>query len=372
MFRLGLATLIPAVVLAASCAATAAPPPCAVIPAAGTDTADGWVGWLAEHRRDVALVLEDGRGGELAHRESVPAPSASASKVIHLAAHARGVSEGRIDPEEMLRIADWEAWYAAGTDAGAHPSALEHLGIPHDGLRALDPERTVRLADVVTAMIRFSDNAAADLLRDRLGDRALLDAAAAGGWRDADLPSFLGQVVALLEPELAAPPGAPREERAAAELTLARRYAADPAFAAQVGDRPAPGPERLLAWADGTGTATANGLTALHRSIATGSFGAGAELARRELERSAPPDDAIGLGFKGGSLPGVLAEALTLRRKDGTTASAVLLVRRMPVDAWLTATQSLAHQEMLLAALDDPEGVRCTLAAPRHHHPGER
>ena len=53
-------------------------------------------------------------------------------------------------------------------------------GWPNDGVQAGDPAGTVRLDDVVTAMIQFSDNAAADFLRDLLGDDALVAAAAPG------------------------------------------------------------------------------------------------------------------------------------------------------------------------------------------------
>jgi hypothetical protein len=49
-----------------------------------------------------------------------------------------------------------------------------------------------------------------------------------------------------------------------------------------------------------------------------------------------------------------MAEAMTLRRSDGSTAAGVLLVRRMPVTDWTTGLTSFAHQELLLAAMQDP------------------
>ena len=372
MWRRALTTVavaLGAALAATSCAGAAQQPPatdtaaaCGELPAAGTGTAEGWLGWIAAHRDDVTLVIDDGRGDVVAHRPDVQAPSASASKVLHLAAYATAAAQGRLDPQQQVRIADWERWYVAGTDGGAHPRSLNFLQVPHDGVRALDPQRTVRLADLATVMIRFSDNAAADLLRDRLGDPALRAAADAAGWRDPDLPSFSGQVVALLRPELASPADLSREERAAVELALGQRYAADEAFRAEIAAVPPPPPGRLLAWAEGTGTAPAAELTALHRAIATGSLGPGAELARRELEWQPPPPGTLGLGFKGGSLPGVIAEAMTLRRADGSIASAVLLAHRMPLETWTTALQSFAHQQLLIGAMTEPpmlDRVRC-------------
>jgi hypothetical protein len=62
----------------------------------------------------------------------------------------------------------------------------------------------------------------------------------------------------------------------------------------------------------------------------------------------------LGIGFKGGSLPGVLTEAIAVRREDGSTATGILLVRRMPATDWVEALTSFAHQQMLLAAMTDP------------------
>ncbi|MCA1671556.1 MAG: serine hydrolase, partial [Actinobacteria bacterium] len=58
----------------------------------------------------------------------------------------------------------------------------------------------------------------------------------------------------------------------------------------------------------------------------------------------------VGVGFKGGSLPGVLTEAFTVRREDGSTATGILLARRMPATDWAEALTSFAHQQMLLTA----------------------
>jgi hypothetical protein len=326
---------------------------CPKAPAADVSTAAGWIGWLARHPDDVSFVLNDGRGGQVAHRPDSPSLLASAAKVVHLAAYAREVAAGRVHPDDRVLVAEWEAWLLPGSDGGAHLKALDDLRIPRDRIRAKDPRQTVRLDDLVRVMIRFSDNAAPDLLRARLGDDALRGAARSAGWADPDLPTYLGQALALIAPErVSASPD--RRARAASEWALARRYAADPALRAELGARPLPGLPAQQRWAETTAGATARQLEALHRAIGTGSFGPGAGLARRHLEWQPPPPGAAGLGFKNGTLAGVLAEGMTLRRTDGSVATATLLVHRMPMADWQKALDGFAHQRLLLSALDHP------------------
>ena len=114
-------------------------------------------------------------------------------------------------------------------------------------------------------MIRFSDNAAADFLRDLLGDDALSAAAASAD--EIELPSYLGAAIALLAPADFPPPGVSREEQAAAELALARRYATDPQYREQTRATPAPAVEVQLQWADNSSVATAFAIAAVHQQI---------------------------------------------------------------------------------------------------------
>src|SRR5262245_50034678 len=60
---------------------------------------------------------------------NVPMPLASTFKIVLLAAYAREVSHGRLNPNELVAISDWERNYLPGTDGGYHPSALSGLGI---------------------------------------------------------------------------------------------------------------------------------------------------------------------------------------------------------------------------------------------------
>ena len=349
---------------------TSAPPDrCPTSGHADTSTAAGWLGYLASHRDDVAVIVDDGRDEHVEHRADAPSPVASAAKVLHLAAYAQAVNSGRLSPDQPVLIRQWEAWFLPGLDGGAHGRALQSLGLPNDGVQASAPDGSVRLDDVVTAMIQFSDNAAADFLRDLLGDEALIDAAAPASVEAIELPSYLAAAIALLVPADAPPADVTRQERAAAELALARRYASDAAYRATVLSVPAPAIDLQLQWADTSSAATAFALAAVHRGIyddAQDPANTGSVNARNHLEWTAAPPASLGLGAKGGSYPGVITEAMTLRRSDGSTAAGVLLVRRMPVADWTTGLTSFAHQELLLAAMQDPavlDRLSCAVGA---------
>ena len=319
--------------------AGSAAPACATSPPADVGSAQGWLGWLAEHREDVALVLDDGRGARLEHRADEPQPLASAVKVVHLAAWATAVRRGELRADQPVRVGDWERWYLPGTDGGAHLAALRRLGVPDDGVRATDPAATVPLSDVVSAMVRESDNAAPDLLRDLLGEDALTEAAASAGWADAPAPRFLAAFLRLVDPSAG-------DGGAAAD-----RYASDPAEAARVQALPLPDLAAQADWAAGTAAGTAAGLAALHARISSGELPG----AREQLEWQPPLPGHLGVGFKGGSLPGVLAEAFALRADDGATAVGVLLVRDLDPAEWVrTLEAGLPHQQLLVAALTDP------------------
>ena len=139
-----------AALVAGGCAAdtddTATPPSateaaCAPAPAPDTTTADGWLGWIDAHPDDVALAVDDGTGTVVEHRSDEAQPIASAVKVVHLAAYARAVADGSLDPNEAVPVADWERWYLPGTDGGAHEQALARLGVTPDGTAPLDRQR---------------------------------------------------------------------------------------------------------------------------------------------------------------------------------------------------------------------------------------
>lgn len=330
----------------------------------GVGSVDGWVGYVAAHPQDVALVADDGRGTRLTHRADAVHPMASASKPLNTVAYARAVAAGVVSPGERVRVGDWERWAVRGGGEQAHANALDHLGVPREGFRARDPDRTVTLDQIVDQMSIWSDNAAPDYLRARLGDRALVEAARAVGWNDPELPSTTGVLAAFFAPELLPAPG-DRAARRAAEWRIARRYAEDPAFRADLDSRPVPAGVDERAYVDGGPGGTAAQLAALWTAVGRGTF-EGAEVARRIAEQDPDPGPGLlGVGVKGGSTPGVLARGTEVRRADGTVGVAVLLVRGMSEgDTAAVARESQAFDDVVLAMAQDPsliERMRCRL-----------
>jgi beta-lactamase class A len=307
---------------------------CAPALTAGVLSADEWLGRIQQDPNNISIAVDDGKGHTVERRADDQMPIASAVKVVPLAAYARAVAAGTVDPREQVPVAEWERWYLPGTDGGAHPQARTRI-----------QGDTVTLDQMVSAMIRESDNAVPDYLRDRLGDQALIDAAEAGGWHGYVPSSKLGEMIRLLEPGVD-------------DWTAARRYASDSAYRAAIQSKPLPPFDVQAAWVDTTPKASARQLASIHRAIADGKFGPGSDIARAQLEWQQPPDGFVAIGFKGGSYPGVLADAIYLRRADGTVTTAVLINRNMSDETWRVAMSSLSEQEVLVRAMIEPDMLR--------------
>lgn len=308
---------------------------CPPAPAGDVTSAEGWLGRIGQYPENISVAVDDGSGHVAERRVDDRQPIASAEKVVPLAAYARAVAAGKLDPGERVPVTEWERWYFPGTDGGAHERARTRI-----------PGETVTLDRMVSAMIRESDNAVPDYLRNRLGDRALIDAAAAGGWHDYAPSTKLGEVIRLFEPGVGD------------VWSAARHYAADPAYREVLQSKPMPPYAVQEAWAESTPAASARQLASMHRAIATGGFGPGSDIARAQLEWLPPPDGFAAIGFKGGSYPGVLADAFYLRRTDGTVATAILLEHRMPEATWVAALEGLHEQELLIRAMAQPLVLR--------------
>lgn len=318
-----------------------------------------WLDWIAGHRDSIAIVASDGSSGAIRHRQHRPHVLASTIKIVHLSAYATAVAEGCLDPQEQIRVGDWDARHPYVSDGGAHKAALDSLGIPCNeyGI-ADDPTRTVPLDALVAAMIDFSDNAAPDYLRHRLGDGRLRRAAAMGGWHRPDLRSLQGEVILLIMPELL-PPGTPAPVRARLGDRAAARFVRDLDFRRQVFERIPTMPATSDAqwpWTQGTGLGTAAQVAGMHRAIASGRFHPRGALPiiHRHLERGlAPlvPDSAYGIGFKGGAMPRTLNLGLNVRWKDGRTGVLALMLSGLS-DADLS--QQVGALRLGVEALTDP------------------
>ncbi|GAA3459062.1 serine hydrolase [Saccharothrix longispora] len=299
--------------------------------------ADDWLAWFRANRRHVAAVVDDGRGGRVAHRPHEPQPLASAVEVVHLAGYSAALRAGLVRADEPVRVGDWEQYYL-GLDGGAHPASLRALGIRStNGVTADDPDHLVTLDDLVASMTRFSDNAATDFLRYRLGEGLLRAAAARHDWPTAPVPEILGEVLAFI----------------LGRRVDVRRYLEDPRLQLEVlgkfPDLPATYDGRRP-WARTTWAGTAAGLNRAHRSLTSD------EVARTHLERGRPtPPGVVGVGFKGGSLAGILTVGTTVRWADGRVGSAAVLVREVDEQRFATSGElvSLVRQTLL-----DPAALR--------------
>ncbi|QFZ17392.1 serine hydrolase [Saccharothrix syringae] len=301
---------------------------------------DDWFAWLRANRQHVAAVLDDGRGGRVAHRAAEPQPLASAVKVVHLAGYAKAVATGAARPDEEVRVGDWEEYYI-GLDGGAHPASLRALGIPSAGdTIADDPNRRVRLDDVVASMIRFSDNAATDFLRHRLGEGVLRAAAARYGRPGAPVPEILTEFLHLIL-------GRP---------VSAAQYIRDPRVKLEViGRIPAlPGYDGQAAWAGTTWAGSPVALSRIHRALTD------VPVARDHLERAGAalgelPPGVAGIGFKGGALPGVITVGMSVRWADGRVGTAAVLTRGLDVARFVAGDRLVL---LVRQALLDPGVLR--------------
>ena len=329
-------------------AATPTPENCAPVNSTDLATEDGWIGLIDQAPDTVGLVIDDGRGRTVEHRADQEQVLASAIKVVHLAAYAQAVANGSIDPNEQVTLSDWERWYVPGTDGGAHPNALNRLGIANTGTNATDPNATVRIDDMVTAMIQESDNSVPDYLRYRLGDRALINAASAGGWENFEVPSLVADILSVFDPALA------DEDR----WETAQKWAFDPEFRTQV-DAAVQLPtyeDQATRVQNNFRGASAEQLNGLYRAFTDGTYGTASETILRQLEWQPAGDSVLGVGFKGGSLPGVLAQGFELRRTDGTVATAVWLIDGIPADRFDQAMAGIGvQQQLILEAMQSPD-----------------
>lgn len=298
-------------------------------------TPDDWVQWIQDHQASIGLTADDGTGDRLTNRSDQPHLLASTVKVVHLSAYATAVAQGTADPREQVRLGDWDAHHPYVSDGGAHHAAYTALKIECDDYGvAEDPDQTVDLDTLAAAMIDFSDNAATDYLRQRFGDPALQRAAGQSGWRRPDLRSLQGEVLQLMFPELAASEDAPVPRRRRIGDRLAQRFTHDLDFRARAKERIPTMPatsEEQWPWIRGHGRGSADELFGAHRALASGDFSptGAVAIARRHLERGlagAIPEDALGIGFKGGSLPRTLSMGMSVRWKDGRVGTLALLL----------------------------------------------
>ncbi len=344
------------------------------------NTPEDVLDYLVQHRKDVALVSftvapdgsPDPADPVVLINADQPMVLASTIKIVVLAAYAREVAAGRLDPQAELPIREWERFYLPGTDGGAHADALASLGITTDqeGF-ARDPDTPVSWDRIAQAMIRSSDNAATDLLLAKLGERAVrATLSEAGLSRHPHPPSILGLFLSLGN----------HDQGPLTRSRLKRLSRMSPkAYAKEV--------QRLqnryldeswreaeLLWrqknAGGSFTLEAQAAQALFPKgtardyarvmvgVLHGNFLSPqvSEVMRWQLgwpmEIPGNAETFLNFGAKGGSLAGVLTEAMyfTPKRGDfgGKPHVSVLFLRNLPSDTFDSLSDTFAHQLLLL------------------------
>ncbi|PKO00453.1 MAG: hypothetical protein CVU42_04605 [Chloroflexi bacterium HGW-Chloroflexi-4] len=113
-------------------------------------------------------LVEDGY--DLYLNADAPLVAASMMKVMVLTAYESAVVSGDLNPDELISIADLEAYYLPKTDGNAHINGLASLGLKTDELGfAHDQQASIRLDEIAKIMIHYSGNAETDYLIHRLG-----------------------------------------------------------------------------------------------------------------------------------------------------------------------------------------------------------
>jgi D-alanyl-D-alanine carboxypeptidase len=341
------------------------------------ETAVPVLDFILESPDQVALVAY--RAGQEAEGVSlngdVPMPLASVVKILHLVAYAEAVAAGEFNPTATVAVADLDRYYLPTLDLRAHSDAL--TGLEEEGLLFGQPPALL-LDGVVRMMIEYSSNAATDYLHMLLGQETIEETAVSLGLSSHTAPCpFLGQFLAM-----------GNHARAALDdRTAVRQYSADPdRYAQEVMQLTAAFSEdeafrqEAIAWRRDTrrpngetqrlfsetlnAQATAAEYAGLMARLALNglSNGESSYVARRHLEwpmRFAANQALFtNLGYKGGSLPGILTTAYYAYGLDGSGPVVVtLFLRDLERETYRTWRLNQAHDEFARWLLYEPEAI---------------
>lgn len=318
---------------------------------------DDLLAWVSAHPDKVSVVVVNPDTGQevIAHDPDVPRPLASVRKVLILGAYAEAVVAGRIDPAQLVDLEEVERWWIHGTDADAHESAVEEARTEQwlrDGRLELDR--------VVWAMVRWSDNAAADYLLALLGrHRVETFSGSHGIATDTVLGSVFGEVLAWSQVSVGDWEAMTPDER----VEHSSRLAQEQRGPLRGLDLPDAAAQRRLAATSTLGTARQ--WAHFMGAVATGDgfHGHAALIMRRHLEwpLRAFPDTVRRLksfGTKGGSLPGVVTEATYLQPVDEELLGVAVFFHDLSVDDWMQLTRTLVHQQLLLQVATEADALQ--------------
>jgi|GEM_PF-1432633 len=304
-----------------------------------------------------------------------PMPLASIVKLIHLVAYAEAVEDGRFNPASWLPVSELERFFLPGSDLRSHPQAISELS--SRGLVSGDPP-AFPLEELPWMMLRNSSNAATDYLHLALGQETLEATALKLGLAAQTAPCpFLGQFLTISnhtrtgdnETAIRALIADPeRYGREVMDLTLA--YSASAEFREAEGRwyqrsrRPSWEAQSLFSenlnaqgtareYADLMAKIVQNGLRSSYVNI----------LVRRNLEwpLSVYPINQelfYTVGYKNGSLPGILNTLYYASPRDGGGLVVVaLFFRHLPQATYREWQRTLTHDELARWLLTDPQAI---------------
>ena len=328
----------------------------------------------------VAYRVGDEANG-IYHNADMQMPLASVAKIVHLVAYVEAVAAGQLDPTSYVTVNTLDNYYLPGYDLGSHNRAIEEL--TETALVLPNPDR-VRLEDIPWMMIRHSANAATDYLHMLLGQTTIEETAVALNLTQQTAPcTFLGQFLAMSNQtrrglsDMAAiqsyldNPASYGEEVA----LLAETYVQDDLFrdAEQQyhrTERRPSGQEQRFFSHNLNAHGTPREYAALMALIAQNGLSnpESSFLARRYLEWPmifpANQERFSNLGYKNGSLPGILNTAYYAYPIGEVTPTVVILFfRDLPRDSYRTWRNTLPHDEFARWLLDSPEGLALLSAA---------
>ena len=300
-----------------------------------------------------------------------PLPLASVVKVIHLVAYANAVELGELDPAAVVPLSELERYYLPNSDLGSHPRAIAAL-VADDRVFGQPP--SILLEDVPRMMMEYSSNAATDYLHMLLGQERIEATALALGMTHHTAPCpFLGQFLLMgsrdegLAPILDLIENPQQYSRSVMALT--EQYSEDDAYRegslAWQGRnrRPSIEAQKLFSGqlnAHGSARDYAN----LMARIALNAIGPWEESVRVRRYMEWPTHFPVNqerlawLGYKGGSLPGVLTVVYYAQPWDTVQPVVVaLFFHDLPTDVYRQWRRNLPHDELARWLLRDREAI---------------
>ena len=350
---------------------------------------------LLDAPQTVGLVAyQVGREAEGAYLNSdTPMPLASVAKLITLVAYAEAVAAGELNPVELVPLAELDRYYLPNFDLSAHRRAIDEL-TQNGEIISPEDNPSVQLEDVASMMIRYSSNAAADYLQLRLGQERIEQTAIDLGLNDApgshSAPcTFLGQFLMMANhtrgvvndrailAALADGDAADAQAYGREVALLADAYVNQPDFRTREQEwrsanrRPSTDTQRYFT-ARLAPQGTAGAYARLMRTLAQNGLSNddSSFQARRILEWPnlfpANQEYFSNIGYKNGSLPGVLTTAYyAYRWGDGAAVIVVLFFRDLPQQTYRQWRFNLAHDELARWLLADPAAIPALAAALR-------